>query len=111
MRINTCTMESTTRRQPGVCVSQISGHDFKSGKMIDGVMLSVFRAYERPKDGKTGFINVKYKHCDGNGRVFKSRQECDRFCLERGYTREWYPSPDLKARCRQAAQAKGTSIQ
>ena len=80
--MTTCTAKSVVKSQPGICVSYMTG----SG--IEGVQLNVFRSYP-VKDQKTGF-NCKFLYADNHKRMFKTRQECDKFCLERGYTQPYY---------------------
>ena len=78
------TNNPTVSSQPGICVSTATGYDFATGEPIQGVKLRVFRVYNGLKDAVTGF-NMKIKNCDHDGKVFATKEECDKFCLEHGY--------------------------
>ena len=73
-----CTNYPTAPNQPGIGVSTSTGTDFATGKKINGVQLRVYRMYE-------GKGRTLFKHADHHGKEFSSREECDKFCLERGY--------------------------
>jgi hypothetical protein len=41
---------------------------------------------------------TKFQYGFEHGRIFKTREEADQFCLEHGYLQRYFTSPELRAR-------------
>lgn len=89
-RIQTCTQDGMTPRQPGVSSGTTSGGG------APGCILNVSRHYP-DLPNKWGGRGVS-KPLDGNGRWFPSVEEAGAYALERGYTRRYFTEPGLRAR-------------
>jgi hypothetical protein len=80
--IDTVTQNGMVKKQPGVCVSFMSGSDIK------GVILNVFRVYSNVKNRMGGF--GKAKKCDDYGKQFPSMVDARRYALSKGYLKPYY---------------------
>ena len=117
------------RAQQTVAAYAVGGHpgdvfsvSRTTGDGIDGAILNVRRCRWLPAEQAarfqargTGLSMVVPRELDGrvqvifpmpdDGRPFASREEAEQFCLERGYTAEYFTSPDLRARRIETAKA------
>lgn len=92
----TVTQEGVTASQPGTCVSVTTG----CGKVV----LHVSRSYDIPNVfGGRGVA----KPLDCNGMEFESSEAAWAFALERGYSRRYYTSRELRARRVKEARRPG----
>lgn len=82
--IDTVTQNGMVKRQPGVCVS------FMSGSGIVGVVLNVFRTYSNVKNAIGGWGVTK--SCDDDKKQFPSMEDARRYALSKGYLQPYYSS-------------------
>lgn len=91
-KIPTVTQCGMTQSQPGTSVS--SCNDRRGEKMV--YILSVNRYYPDLKNNLGGLGVFKKLDCDG--MEFPTSEAAHQFAHERGYTREYFTAPDLRAR-------------
>lgn len=90
--------------QPGTSVSVSSPAYDKHYNVIGGAELHVFRYYQNLRNEFGG--HGKFKNCDCYGMIFPTTDEAFAYAAERGYTQEYFTSPDLRARRLAQATAK-----
>lgn len=90
--IGTVTQNGMTQSQPGTNVS--SCNDWRGERVV--YVLSVSRYYPDLKN-KMGGLGV-FKKLDCDGMEFPTSEAAHQFAHERGYTREYFTAPDLRAR-------------
>lgn len=101
---NTVTVEGMVPSQPGTGVSVQSPAYDKNYNVIGGAELHVYRYYQNLRNEFGG--HGKFKDCDCDGMIFATADEAFAYAYERGYTREYFTAPDLRARRIQQAAAK-----
>lgn len=92
-KFTTVTQEGITSSQPGTHVSVCCPAGYETEELRNSVRLNVFRVYDLPNE--FGGVGV-HKHLDAHDKLFPTRDDAWKYCLEHGYIRKYYTSPDLR---------------